>query len=362
MSGIASRSRRALLQAALGTCAAALAGCDRGPVRAATRRLYALAGPTMGGTFNVKIARDGAVSRAARAALEREVFAAVDAVDAAMSTYKPASELRLLNGAPGGQRLPVSRDLAAVLAQARAVSEASRGAFDPTVGPLVDAWGFGPVPGAGIPAAERVAAARARVDWRALELDAQAGTVTKARPEVALDLSGIAQGYGADRIAAALDAHGIGDYMIEVSGEVRVRGANAAGGRWRIGIEQPDAPTRRAHLVVPLGAGALATSGDYRNWFERDGVRYSHEIDPAAGVPVRHSLASVSVVHEDAARADAWATALFVLGPERGPALAVERGIAAYFLVREGTRLAAKATPGFAAVVDRAPEATSAPA
>lgn len=297
-------------------------------------RVTTFSGATMAGTYAVKLARPGRLSAAAEAALAKEIFAAVDAVDRAMSTYRHDSELSRLNRHGADRAFAASPALAEVLAKAHAVSAASNGAFDVTIGPLVNAWGFGPSGRAALPSPTDIARLRERVDWRALALDSASDTVRKARPDAYADLSGIAQGYGADRIAAVLEGHGFGDYLVEVSGEVRARGVNADGVPWRIGIERPDAPDRTTHLVLPLADRALATSGDYRNWFEHDGRRYAHEIDPATGTPARHALASVSVVHPDCALADAWATALFVLGPDQGYALAERERLAAYFIVR----------------------------
>jgi thiamine biosynthesis lipoprotein len=307
----------------LGACA------DRTRARQAT-----FSGTTMAGTYAVKLARPGRLSAAAEQALAQEIFAAVDAVDRAMSTYRHDSELSRLNRHGADRAFAASPALTEVLAKAHAVSAASDGAFDVTIGPLVNAWGFGPPGRVALPSPEDVARLRKRVDWRTVALDAAGGTVRKARPDAYADLSAIAQGYGADRIAAVLEGHGFGDYLVEVSGEVRAHGVNGDGVPWRIGIERPDAPDRTPHLVLPLADRALATSGDYRNWFEHDGRRYAHEIDPATGAPVGHALASVSIVHPDCALADAWATALFVLGPEQGYALAERERLAAYFIVR----------------------------
>ena len=184
----------------------------------------------------------------------------------------------------------------------------------------------------------RIADARAAIGWQALGVDVAAGTLVKHRAGLRADLSGIAKGHGADAAARALDALGHRDYMIEVGGEVVVRGRNPEGTPWRIGIEAPDAVPQRAHTVVPLLDRAMATSGDYRIFFEQDGRRYTHEIDPATGAPVSHRLASVSVVAADCMHADAWSTALFVAGPVRGPALANELGLAAHFLTRTRRR------------------------
>lgn len=312
-------------------------------------------GRTMAGVYSVKLARAGAMSAVAERALASELFAAVDAVDRNMSTYRADSELMRLNRHRVGAPFAVSPALAEVLDKARAVSSASGGAFDVTIGAIVNAWGFGP-PGRGaIPTPEEIAVLRERVNWASLEIDPRAGTVARTQPEALADLSGIAQGYGSDRIAAALEVRGLGDYLVEVSGEVRARGTNAEGVPWRIGIERPDGGARMLQFVVPLSNRSLATSGDYRNFFERDGRRYSHEIDPATGAPVAHRLGSVSVVHADCASADAWATALFVLGPQRGARLAETLDLAAYFIVREPDgRLAEIRTRAFDALGGRA--------
>jgi len=344
-------SRRRTAQALAALAAAPLAaGCAERP-RAS---LAAFAGRTMAAGYTVKIARAGSMSPAAERALGQELFAAVDAVDRRMSTFRADSELSRLNRHASDAPFALSPALADVLGRAQSVSAASGGAFDVTIGPLVNAWGFGPEARAGVPGPEAIARLRARVNWRSLALDARGGNLAKARPDAYADLSGIAQGYGADRIAAALEARGFGDYLVDVSGEVRARGVNADGVAWRIGIERPGGGARALHYVVPLANRALATSGDYRNYFEHDGRRYSHEIDPRTGAPVAHRLASVSVVHPDCALADAWATALFVLGPERGREVAAAHGLAAYFISRaaDGT-LADAATPAFAALGGR---------
>ena len=332
MDALISPKRRSLLQV-IGA-AAVVAGC--GDYRAATataRPQVHFAGSTMGTSFNVKIA--GAAADAAR---EAEALAAVqaafDGVVARMSTHDPASELSRFNRHASTAAFALSDDTLAVLALAHRVSAETAGAFDVTVAPLVDAWGFGPERHARVPETGRVQALRTGVGYRQLALDRAAGTASKAHPAVAADLSGIAKGYGVDAAARALDALGHTDYLVEAGGEVRTRGRNAAGRPWQIAIERPDAVPQRAHFIAPLSGQSLATSGDYRIFYEQDGRRYSHEIDPATGAPADHRLASVSVVAGDCAYADALATALFVLGPERGLALAESRGLAAHFIVR----------------------------
>jgi thiamine biosynthesis lipoprotein len=342
-------TRRTFLKAGLGAMAALAAGCDGRRPEAAREGLHEFRGPTMGSAYTVKIVERG-LSAAGQAAAHAAVAAALEHVDRTMSTYRPESELSRLNRYAAERPLEVSPALAQVLRRAAEVSAASNGAFDVTIGPLVNAWGFGPPGRTQPPSAEEIAQLRERVDWRSIALDHAAGTVRKARPDAYVDLSGIAQGFGADRAAAALEASGFGDFLVDVSGEVRARGVNADGVPWRIGIERPDAPGRMPHLIVPLTGRALATSGDYRNWFEHDGRRYSHEIDPALGAPVTHRLASVSVVHADCALADAWATALFVLGPDQGHATAERERLAAYFIVRAPGGLVERQTSAFSAL------------
>jgi thiamine biosynthesis lipoprotein len=184
----------------------------------------------------------------------------------------------------------------------------------------------------------------------AVELDARAGTIRRHAP-VSLNLSGIAKGFGVDRAALALQRLGIDDFMVEVGGEIRTQGRNDRGQPWQLAIERPDAMPQRALRLLPLQGKALATSGDYRNYFMHEGRRYSHEIDPTSATPVSHALASVSVVADDCMQADAWSTALFVLGPRRGYALAESLGLAAYFVLRQGgDRFDERPTPAFAAL------------
>lgn len=303
-------------------------------------------GETMGTSWTLKV---GAAVPAARfEAAAADVQAALTATDARMSLYRADSELVRLN-AHGTTPFAASRELLEVLAAAQRIAALSDGAFDATVEPLVRAWGFGTEKRREVPEPGRVQAGRARVGWRALRVDAPARTVHKAHASLALDLNGIAKGYGVDRAAAAIEALGIDDYLLEVGGEVRARGRNTQGEAWRVGIEEPDAWPPRARRVVAMRDGALATSGDYRIYFEAGGRRYAHEIDPATGAPIAHGLASVSVRADDCMSADALATALIVAGPRRGLALAEREGLAAHFIAREGGGLREFASRAFLA-------------
>ncbi len=344
MDALISPRRRTLLLGALGT--AALAACQRPAPQSGAGRVH-LSGETMGSTWNVKLDPAGQpVERVGEA-----VRAALAGVDARMSWFRPESELCAFNSAAAGVPVPLSPELFAVLAAAQDVSRWSSGAFDVTVAPAVETWGFGVNRQRRVPAAEQVAAQRGKVDWRALELDPAHRIASKGRQGLQVDLGGIAKGYGVDAVATALEGLGVAHYMIEVGGEVRTKGVNAASEPWQIGIEEPDAAPQRARHIVPLSGRAMATSGDYRIYFEEGGRRYSHEIDPTTAAPIAHRLCSVTVVADDCMRADGLATALIVLGPDRGFELAERSGVAAQFIERSAPgRYSDRMTSAFAAL------------
>jgi thiamine biosynthesis lipoprotein len=343
-------TRRRLLAAAAGTLA--LAGCGErrpGASAPAVRPTLRIDGEAMGSTWVVKLPGVAAGADAQRR-LRDAVHSALAGVDRRMSIHRDDSELSRFNR-HGAAPFAMSAQMFGVFEAGRLVSEASGGAFDVSVAPLVDAWGFGAQRRSEVPPPSRVQARRGSVDWRGFVADAREGSVAKARGDMRADLGGIAKGHAVDLAAAALDALGVADYMVEAGGEVRTRGVNAEGLAWRIGIERPDALPQRAHLVVPMSGRAMATSGDYRNFFEQGGRRYSHAIDPVRAEPVDHGLASVTVVDADCMRADAWATALLVLGPQRGPQLAESLGLAAHFIARRrGGGFDERSTPAFAAL------------
>jgi thiamine biosynthesis lipoprotein len=282
----------------------------------------------------------------ARTAIE----AALDGVNERMSTWEPASELSRFNQHRSTTPFALSAPTLRVLALARRVSEQTGGAFDITVRPLVAIWGFGA--GARLPGyepdAEELETLRKRVGYDLVKLDADAGTARKLDPAVECDLSAIAKGFAVDEVARALLDLGHADFLVEVGGEMRAQGERPGGGPWRVAIEKPDPEGRAVHAVVPLANQAMATSGDYRSFYEAGGRRRSHIVDPRTGRPVAHGLASVSVVHPETVLADAWATGLTVLGLDAGAALAEAEGIAAYLIARlPDGRLATRTTPGF---------------
>ncbi|EDZ44888.1 thiamin biosynthesis lipoprotein ApbE [Rhodobacterales bacterium Y4I] len=292
-----------------------------------------LSGQTMGTTYSV-IAIGEHLDQEALAA---EVEATLAAVNAKMSNWDPASEVSTFSAAHSTAPVRVSPEFAHVLAAANDVHEKTGGKFDVTLGPLIELWGFGPrKPEDPVPSDAAIAKALEGVGQaRLLTLDAGAGTLKKSAPETGINLSAIAKGYGVDAVAQTLQGFGVENYMVEIGGDLVTKGQNAKGEAWRIGIEKPDAAAQTVQLIVPVSNLGLATSGDYRNYFEHEGQRYSHILDPVAGRPVTHRTASVTVIAENAMLADAWATAMLVLGSEDGLKLAEQHKLAVFFIDRD---------------------------
>lgn len=289
----------------------------------------------MGTSYTVKLA--GVVAEDQRPRIQRAIERELDNVNSKMSTYLAGSEVSRFNASQSMEPFPVSADTVAVIAEAARIGRLSGGALDITVGGLVEAWGFGPKdqPVQAPPETE-LRRLKARVGWSKIKLDAEGATIRKLDPAVRIDLSAIAKGYAVDRVAEALDALGYGRYLVEAGGEVRVRGNNIADRPWRVGIEKPEEGRRGIYRVLGLENRSMATSGDYRNFYDLDGVRVAHTIDPRTARPVKHDLASVTVVAESCMAADGWATALMVLGENEGYDLALERDLNALFLVNDG--------------------------
>jgi thiamine biosynthesis lipoprotein len=311
-------------------------------------------GATMGTQYSVKLAMPR--SEDDRDRLHQGIREVLAEINQQMSTWDPDSEISRFNRHASSDPFAVSPAFAALVADALEVTRRSGGAFDVTVGPLVDAWGFGP-PGRPdeVPTPERLTQLRARVGADKLQVRLEPPTLTKSHPELSIDLSAIAKGYAVDRLAELLEGEGIDGYLVEIGGEVRARGTNGAGRPWRLGIEEPRPGTREVWAVLELRKGGLATSGNYRNSYERDGVRYVHTLDPVQGRPVEHRGASVSVLHPRCALADAWATALMVVGPDRALAMARQNGLQAHVIASTPDGLKASMTPGFQAQILTSP-------
>lgn len=306
-----------------------LTACGNDPSQA---RLKEFDGDTQGTTYHIKVVDLPATL--APDTVKSAIEAELEDINRHLSTYVPDSELSLFNKSRDTGWIPASAGLVEVLVEARRISDLSHGAYDVTVGPLVKLWGFGPDDtGERIPTEAEIAAARARVGYTHLEIRPEPPALRKDIPDLAVDVNSIAQGYTVDRVAARLDNLGIANYLVEIGGELRGKGLNQLGGHWRIGIERPAPGERAVYSIIRIADVGVSTSGDYRDYFERDGKRYSHTIDPHTGRPVTHRLASVTVISENTMRADALSTALMVLGPEDGFQLAEQAGLAAYFII-----------------------------
>lgn len=305
--------------------------------------IHDFSGATMGTSWSARI--DADLSGRERTEARQTVQARLDHVSGLMSTFDPESELSRFNRHTGTDAVRVSPELLRVLALARDVSERSGGAFDVTVAPYVDAWGFGPSESRNPPDDAELAELSPHVGYQLLAIDPAAGTVSKTDPATKIDLSAIAKGYAADEVTDALRQIGLTSFLVEVGGEIRTVGSRRDGRAWRVGIERPDEQAPGYWGTVDLTDQGIATSGDYRNYHEVDGVAYAHIIDPRTGRPIRMRRMSVSVVHPSTAMADAWATALTVLGPEDGYALARVQGLSAIFIVEAEGGLQSLMTP-----------------
>ncbi len=289
----------------------------------------------MGTLYSVKfVARDLTADRYWNVQLAVDAWLAE--VDGAMSTYEPDSELSRFNRHESTEPFRVSPGVLEVFLLAEEVSVASDGAFDVTVGPLVDAWGFGPDGSPEtIPEDRHLEELLRHVGFGKIMIDSANSSLIKGDPEVVADLSAIAKGYAVDGLADVLVEQGFRDFMVEVGGELRASGEKPGGVDWVVGVEAPLPDARSLYATMELDDESVATSGDYRNFWDASGNRYSHIIDPRTGRPLPYMGAAVTVVHERAVLADAWATAMTVLGPERGETLADELDLGVIF-VRQG--------------------------
>jgi len=298
----------------------------------------ALSGQTMGTTYSIRIAHVQVRPREIRR-LQADVDAALAEVNRQMSTWDPDSEISRFNRAGANEPVAISPDFQSVVRRALEIAEATGGAFDPTVGALVNLWGFGPDGLRRVaPAPDQIAAARAITSWRHLRLLPD-GRLQKDVADLKLDLGAIAKGFGVDRVAALLRERGIENFLVEIGGETLGVGRNDQGEPWRVGVLKPDGSANLQGVARLTDGRAIATSGDYRNFYrDENGELRAHIVDPRTAAPVGHAVASVSVLAGDCLTADALATALFVIGPDEGLPLLAERfpGIEALFLVRDG--------------------------
>ncbi len=333
---LAADSRRLLL-----LWAVLLAACDSEP------RPHLFQGATMGTTYSITLPR--LPEGLGESQLQREFDQRLARVNREMSTYEADSTISRFNRSDSTDWVAVSPAFAEVTRTALELSLLSDGAYDITVAPLVDLWGFGAgdYSDARVPADDEIALALKTIGYQRLELRTTPPAIRKRTPGLTIDLSSIAKGYGVDVLADYLESLGLKDFLVEVGGELRASGLSHRGDRWRIVVEKPVAGERSVQRVIEIDGQGIATSGDYRNYFEQNGIRYSHIIDARTGKPITHSLASVTVLADTAMRADGWATMLLLLGEEAGFELARRQEIAAFFIVSQAPGFATRETAEF---------------
>ncbi|MEY8197954.1 MAG: FAD:protein FMN transferase [Colwellia sp.] len=292
-----------------------------------------LQGRTMGTTYNIKVV--ATKEQLIELKLQQQIDAALEQVNQEMSTYIKSSEISKFNQSTSTESIEVSPGFARVLKESIRLGQLSEGKLDVTVGPLVNLWGFGPEQRPEtVPSDAILAATNKRVGLQNLVLEGN--LLSKKIPDLYIDLSTIAKGYGVDVVAELIESNGFTHYLVEIGGEMRLRGFKHTGELWAIAIEKPildpSGEERAVHQVIIPKDNAVATSGDYRNYFEADGRRFSHIIDPDTGKPINHNLVSVTVIHPSSMTADGLSTTLMVMGMEKGMAFASKNNLAALFI------------------------------
>jgi thiamine biosynthesis lipoprotein len=330
---------------------ALISGCQQ---EKKTETLH-ISGQTMGTTWSVAMlpSSDGTDV----AALKQRLQKRLDQINSLMSTYDPESELSRFNNQLSTDWFAISEETAQVIELSQAISKLTDGAFDVSVGPLVELWGFGATErGKTIPSEDLIREYLARVGYEKIQLRREPPAVSKQVPGLRIDLSAVAKGHAVDVLAEILEQQDVNNYLLEIGGELQIAGHRGDSTPWQIAIERPVEDTREVAAIFPLTDTGLATSGNYRNFYMEDGQRYSHTIDPVSGKPIRHKLASVTVLDQSCARADALATALMVMGEEKGRELCEKNHIAAYFLIHEKEVMTVYASPAFLKFVEEVEE------
>lgn len=323
------------------------AGCQQ----EITDKTLHLSGQTMGTTWSVAMLPGHEGSDPV--VLKQRLQTRLDQINRLMSTYDPQSELSRFNDQTSTAWFALSEETAQVIELSLAISRLTGGAFDISVGPLVELWGFGATArGEKIPSEDQVRERMTLIGYENIRLRRTPPAVSKQIPGLRIDLSAVAKGYAVDALTEILEQQGISNYMVEIGGELQLSGHRADGAPWKIAIEKPLEGVREVATIFPLTNTALATSGNYRNFYQEDGQRYAHTLDPVSGKPVRHKLASVTVLDQSCARADALATALMVLGEVKGRQLCEKNQIAAYFLIHDNTSTEVYASPAFQVFVE----------
>lgn len=320
----------------------ALSACGNGDT------LETFGGPTMGSTYSIKYVRHTGLSAPDEVRVQVEQILAD--VDRQMSTYRSDSDIERFNALPANHCQIMPAPVLELIRVGERLSSLSEGSFDLTVEPLLNLWGFGPqAREEKVPSTEALAEVKQRVGHTHLRID---GDQLCKDAAVEVDFNGIAAGYTVDTIAARLEALGIHHYLVEVTGELKASGKKADGSPWRVALEEPRADQQVAQRIVTIDGYGLSTSGDYRNYFEQDGQRFSHTFDARTGAPVSHALASVTVVHPSALMADGLSTLLLILGPERGWDYAEKHDVGAFFVIRADTGFVTRSSHAFTRLTD----------
>ena len=267
-------------------------------------------------------------------ALQSEIDIILKDINHKMSTYQSNSEISVFNSTHSKDWIPVSKDFYYVVNSALSISDLSKGYFDITISPLVDLWGFGPKIKSNSPKNEDLTQAMSHIGYQNLQVQETPPALKKNDPLLMIDLSSIAKGYAVDKVSEYLSSKSIDNHLVEIGGEVKAKGTNLSGKKWRIAIENPDIDLRTFNNFIELDNTAVATSGDYRNYFVENNERLSHIIDPKSGHPIRHKLASATVIHESTMIADAWATTLMVMGEDKGKQIVLAQDLSVQMIIR----------------------------
>ena len=296
--------------------------------------MISLSGSTMGTTYHIKVVPNEQMPTAQL--LQEEIDLALELVNDQMSTYRPNSELSRFNQLPLEQSVEVSPDTIKVVEEGIRLYQVTDKALDITLGPLVNLWGFGPDKRpTKVPTPADIDAAKAKTGIN--ELSIEGNRLIKHNAHLYVDLSSIAKGFGVDKVASILNKYNAAGYLVEIGGELSIKGTKADGSAWRVAIEQPtDDGTEAIQQIIAPGTMAMATSGDYRNYYEENGQRFTHIIDPRTGMPINHKLASVTILHQNCMTADGFATAMMVLGTEASLELAKQQHLAIMLIEKQG--------------------------
>ena len=295
---------------------------------------YDLQGQTMGTQYHISVVSPKS-SVVDKEKLKNKIDKMLSGINQQMSTYITDSDISKFNQSSDTSWIQVPHDLVKLVKASQQISKMTDGAFDISISPLVDIWGFGVETRDKTPSDQLLQKIKQAVGYEMLDVQENPPALKKQQARLHIDLSAIAKGYAVDKVSEFLSKEGLLNHLVEIGGEIRAQGLNHTGNKWRIAIETPDSDKKAASKILEITNRAVATSGDYRNYYIENGQRLTHIIDPKTGQPIKHKLASVTVLHESAMLADAFATALMVMGEDRGKRFAEEQELSVYMIIRE---------------------------